>query len=62
MTGDGPLNGFPTDLRTVLLADDPVSADATLARLIKVDPDRISHLREAGRFLGNTEVSKSFSN
>jgi uncharacterized protein (DUF362 family) len=24
MGGDGPLNGSPTDLRTVLLADDPV--------------------------------------
>src|SRR2546426_4937183 len=57
MEGDGPLNGFPTDLRTVLLADDPVSADATIARLINVDPNRISHLREAGRFLGNTEAT-----
>jgi uncharacterized protein (DUF362 family) len=56
MGGDGPLNGSPTDLRTVLLADDPVFADATLARLIKVDPNRITHLREAGRFLGNTEA------
>jgi uncharacterized protein (DUF362 family) len=57
MEGDGPLNGFPTDLRTVLLADDPVSADATLARLIKVDPNRIPHLREAGRFLGNMKAA-----
>jgi len=57
MEGDGPLNGFPTDLRTVLLADDPVSADATLAHLIKVDTNRIPHLREAGRFLGNMKAA-----
>src|SRR5207249_10770088 len=57
MEGDGPLNGFPTDLRTILFADDPVSADATLARLIKVDPNRIPHLREAGRFLANMKAA-----
>src|SRR5436309_10397749 len=34
MRGDGPLNGWPTDLKTVLLADYPVAADVTLARLM----------------------------
>jgi uncharacterized protein (DUF362 family) len=57
MEGDGPLNGGSADLRTVLLADDPVAADATLASLIKVDPDRVTHLREAGRFLGNLDAT-----
>ena len=36
-----------------MLADDPVAADATCARLMGFDPDRIVHIREGSRFLGN---------
>jgi len=54
MEGDGPLNGSPRPLRTVVLADDPVAADATCARLMGFEPDRIPHIRESSRFLGNS--------
>jgi uncharacterized protein (DUF362 family) len=54
MEGDGPLNGSPRPLRTLVLADDPVAADATCARLMGFDPDRIPHIHEASRFLGNS--------
>jgi uncharacterized protein (DUF362 family) len=54
MEGNGPLNGSPRPLSTVVLADDPVAADATCARLMGFEPDRIPYLREAARFLGNT--------
>src|SRR5213594_5121303 len=53
MEGDGPLNGSPKYLNTVLLADDPVAADAALARLMGFDPVQIVHIREANLFLGN---------
>jgi len=53
MEGDGPLNGVPKYLETVLLADDPAAADASLARLMGIDPVDIVHIREANLFLGN---------
>jgi len=53
MEGDGPLNGTPKFLNIVLLADDAVTADATLARLMEREPSQIVHIREAGLFLGN---------
>src|SRR2546425_7231906 len=56
MEGDGPLNGAAKKLNTILLADDPTAADATLARLMGIDPVRVVHIREANHFLGN--VSK----
>jgi uncharacterized protein (DUF362 family) len=53
MEGDGPLNGSPMDLRTILLADDPVAADAALSALLGLSPARIRYITEAGRFMGN---------
>ena len=55
MEGDGPLNGTPKVMNTILLADDPVAADSSLARLIGQQPDRIAYIREAGRFIGNID-------
>jgi len=53
MEGNGPLNGTPRWLGKIVLADDPVAADATCARLIGFDPGRIVHIREGARFIGN---------
>ena len=53
MEGNGPLNGTPRPLGKIVLADDPVAADATCARLMGFHPDRIVHIREGSRFLGN---------
>jgi uncharacterized protein (DUF362 family) len=53
MEGDGPLNGTPKSLKTILLADDPVAADVVCAKALGVGPERISHIREASFFLGN---------
>ena len=57
MEGDGPLNGTPKYLKTVLLADDPVAADASLGRLMGCEPTQVAHIREAGRFIGNLHQS-----
>jgi uncharacterized protein (DUF362 family) len=56
MEGNGPLNGTPRALGKIVLADDPVAADATCARLMGLLPERVLHIREGARFLGNAEV------
>jgi uncharacterized protein (DUF362 family) len=53
MEGNGPLNGTSRPLRKIVLADDPVAADATCARLMGFEAGRIAHIREGSRFLGN---------
>ena len=53
MEGNGPLQGTARDLGKIVLADDPVAADATCARLMGFDPLRVQHLSDGGRFLGN---------
>jgi len=57
MEGNGPLNGTPRPLGMIVLADDPVAADATCARLMGLEPMRVVHIREGARFLGNADPS-----
>ncbi len=56
MEGNGPLAGTPRALDTIVLADDPVAADATCARLMGFAPDRIVHVRETAKFLGDSST------
>jgi uncharacterized protein (DUF362 family) len=58
MEGNGPLQGTPRDLRKIVLADDPVSADATCARLMGFDPLQVRHLSDGSRFLGNVRADR----
>ena len=53
MEGNGPLHGPPRELGHVVMADDPVAADFTCARLMGLDPWRIPYLAQASGFLGN---------
>jgi uncharacterized protein (DUF362 family) len=55
MEGNGPLQGSPRDLGKLVLADDPVAADATCARLMGLEPIRVKHIQMAGSFLGNLD-------
>lgn len=55
MEGNGPLQGSPRHLGQIVLADDPVAADATCARLMGLEPIRVKHIQMAGRFLGNLD-------
>ena len=57
MEGDGPLNGSARPLGKIVLADDPVAADATSARLMGFEPDRILHVHVGSKFLGNASPS-----
>jgi uncharacterized protein (DUF362 family) len=58
MEGNGPLQGNPRALHKVVLSDDPVAADATCARLMGIEPARVSHIAEASRFLGNLSEAR----
>ena len=53
MEGNGPLQGSARQLGKIVLADDPVAADATCARLMGFDPLQVRHLSEGSHFLGN---------
>jgi len=58
MEGNGPLQGTPRDLGKIVLADDPVAADATCARLMGFDPVQVRHLSDGSRFLGNLRADR----
>ena len=53
MEGNGPLHGTHRHLGKIVLADDPVAADFTCARLMGLNPSLIWHLDRASHFLGN---------
>jgi uncharacterized protein (DUF362 family) len=54
MEGNGPLHGAMKPLGCLVLADDPVAADATCCRLMGIDPLRVRHLALASP-LGNLD-------
>jgi len=58
MEGNGPLQGTARDLGKIVLADDPVAADATCARLMGFDPLQVRHLSDGSRFLGNLRADR----
>jgi len=58
MEGNGPLNGKPRALGQIVLADDPVAADATCARMMGLDPDKVAHIRAGAQFLGNSSFER----
>jgi uncharacterized protein (DUF362 family) len=53
MVGDGPLNGGDRRLSTLVLSDDPVAADRYCIEFLGFPLNRVGHVTEAGRFLGN---------
>ncbi|MCI0625629.1 MAG: DUF362 domain-containing protein [Acidobacteria bacterium] len=58
MEGNGPLHGDTRKLGAVVIGDDPVAADATIARLMGLKPERVRHIWEAGQFLGNFDEDR----
>jgi uncharacterized protein (DUF362 family)/ferredoxin len=45
MEGNGPQSGTPRPMRVLVLGDDPVAVDATLCRLIQLDPQLVLPIR-----------------
>jgi uncharacterized protein (DUF362 family) len=58
MEGDGPIMGKPRPLGFLAMGRDLAAVDATCARVIGFDPDRIPYLAAAGGFLGNVRESR----
>jgi uncharacterized protein (DUF362 family) len=58
MEGNGPLQGTERWMNKIVLSDDPVAADATCCRLMGLAPERIAHLAEGTRFLGNLAADR----
>ena len=58
MEGNGPIQGEPRLLGRIILADDPVAADATCSRLMGLDPKLIRHINGGGGFLGNLDEDR----
>lgn len=53
MEGNGPLQGQAKNSGVLIFGDDLVAVDATAARLMKLEPQKIKYLAQAGEFLGN---------
>lgn len=53
MEGDGPIMGRPRPVGVLAMGTDLVATDATCARIIGLNPDKIPYLSVAGEFFGN---------
>jgi uncharacterized protein (DUF362 family) len=58
MEGNGPIQGEARAAGVVVIGDDFPAVDATCARVMGVPPERVTHLRWAGGFLGNIEAAR----
>jgi uncharacterized protein (DUF362 family) len=58
MQGNGPIDGTAVDAGVLVFGTDPVATDTTAAMLMGLDPTGIWYLREAGRFLGQTDPER----
>jgi len=58
MEGNGPIQGSPKPSGVLILGDDPVAVDATCARVMGLDPQRIDYLAKAGVLLGHLNPEK----
>jgi uncharacterized protein (DUF362 family) len=58
MEGDGPIMGTPRQTGFLAMGTDLVAVDATCARIIGLDPAKITYLKEASSFLGHLDLSR----
>ena len=58
MEGDGPIRGRARPMGFLAMGTDVVAVDATCARIIGLDPQKMPYLREAGRFLGHIDDAR----
>ena len=58
MEGNGPLQGQAKSSGVLIFGDDFVAVDATAARLMTLEPQKIEYLAAAGEFLGNLDQEK----
>lgn len=53
MEGDGPIMGAPRKAGLLVMGRNPPAVDATAARLMGIDPGKITYLQEASGWLGS---------
>ncbi len=58
MEGDGPIMGKPRQTGFVAMGSDLVAVDATCARIMGLDPAKISYLAQASAFLGHIDEAR----
>ncbi len=58
MEGNGPIQGTAKACGVLVAGDDPVAVDATCARIMGLQPERIDYLANAGLLLGNLSEEK----
>jgi uncharacterized protein (DUF362 family) len=58
MEGDGPIMGKPRHTGFLAMGSDLVAVDATCARIIGLDPAKISYLSQASAFLGHIDETR----
>jgi uncharacterized protein (DUF362 family) len=58
MEGNGPLQGQAKASGVLIFGHDLVAVDATASRLMKIEPEKIQYLANAGEFLGNLEYER----
>lgn len=58
MEGNGPIQGSAKSSGVLVLGDDPVAVDATCARIMGLNPERIDYLAKAGLLLGHLHADK----
>jgi uncharacterized protein (DUF362 family) len=58
MEGNGPLAGTSRRLDRIVLSDDPVASDATCTRMMGLVPERVPHIAETAKFLGNAALDR----
>ena len=58
MEGNGPLQGQSKQSGVLIFGDDLVAVDASAARLMRIDPQKIKYLAKAGEFLGNLAAER----
>ena len=52
MEGDGPIMGSPKEMGLVIVGMNPTAVDATVSRLMEIDPAEVSYLKLAAGRLG----------
>ena len=58
MEGNGPLQGDRKPCGVLVMGDDPVAVDATCARVMDFNPERIDYLQQAALLLGHVREEK----
>ena len=52
MEGDGPIMGTPKQMGVIVIGINPTAVDATVCRLMRINPARVSYLQRAAGRLG----------